>query len=257
MRVIVATDPKKVAQEAADIVQTFVASCASPKLGLATGGTMEGLFAELVRRYQAHNLSFKTTSAYLLDEYIGLARGDTNIFRETVRNSFVDHVDFGVGALSSPNPHASNLKAECLRYEQLVVAAQVGLQLLGIGSNGHIAFNEPGTPFDSVTRVVELASQTRADNARFFAATQVVESQFATSQFAMSQSVPTHAITQGIGTILNSSALLLVASGVRKAQVVAQALEGSVTELIPASVLQRHNNVTVILDELAASKLSG
>ncbi len=242
MKVIVAADPRSVAQETADIVQAYVTGSASPQLGLATGGTMEGLFAELVRRYQDHKLSFKTTSAYLLDEYIGLARGDTNAFRETVRNLFTDHVDFGVGALTSPNPHASNLKAECLRYEQLVVAAPVGLQLLGIGSNGHIAFNEPGTSFDSVTRVVELASQTRADNARFF---------------ATNQTVPTHAITQGIGTIMCSSALLLVASGASKAQVVAQALEGSITGLVPASVLQLHENVTVILDKLAASKLSG
>ena len=137
-------------------------------------------------------------------------------------------------------PKPQNLGAECVRYEQEVQAAAIGLQILGIGSNGHIAFNEPGTPFDSVTRVVELSGQTRNDNARFFPA---------------GHSVPAQAMTQGIATILAASELLLVACGAGKASAVARAIEGPITDAVPASAIQLHSKVVVVLDPLAAQGL--
>ena len=241
MRIIVSNDPDSVVQEAAGIVERSVSASESLALGLATGGTMEGLFAELVSRYRRQSLSFRAVDAYLLDEYVGLDRCDPNTYRSVVRRLFARHVDLDSGSLHGPDPHAPNLGAECVRYEQEVKAASIGLQILGIGSNGHIAFNEPGTPFDSVTRVVELSGQTRDDNARFFPA---------------GHSVPTQAMTQGIATILAASALLLLACGVDKASAVARAIEGPITDAVPASAIQLHSNAAVVLDPLAAQSLS-
>ena len=240
MRIIVSKDPDSVVQEAAGIVERFVSASESPALGLATGKTMEGLFAELVSRYRRQGLSFRTVDAYLLDEYVGLDRCDPNTYRSFVHRLFARHVDMESGSLHGPDPQAPNLGAECVRYEQEVQAASIGLQILGIGSNGHIAFNEPGTPFDSVTRVVELSGQTRNDNARFFPA---------------GHSVPAQAMTQGIATILAASELLLVACGVDKASAVARAIEGPITDAVPASAIQLHSKVAVVLDPLAAQGL--
>ena len=147
----------------------------------------------------------------------------------------------GPDAVRGPNPHASDLEAECARYEQQVRQASIGLQLLGIGSNGHIAFNEPGSPLDSTTRVVELSERTRADNARLFPA---------------GRPAPTRAITQGIATISAAAEFVLVACREHKARAVAAAVEGRVTEEVPASAIQLHPRVTVVLDLPAASLLS-
>ncbi len=240
MRIIVSNDPDSVVLQAAGIVERFVSASESPALGLATGQTMEGLFAELVSRCRRQGLSFCAVDAYLLDEYVGLDRCDPNTYRSVVRRLFARHVDLESGSLHGPDPQAPNLGAECVRYEQEVQAAAIGLQILGIGSNGHIAFNEPGTRFDSVTRVVELSGQTRNDNARFFPA---------------GHSVPARAMTQGIATILAASELLLVACGASKASVVARAIEGPITDAVPASAIQLHANVTVVLDPAAAQGL--
>ena len=236
-----ADDADRVAQEAADIVERFVSASESPALGLATGGTMEGLFAELVRRHRRRGLSFGAVDAYLLDEYVGLDRCDPNAYRSVVRRLFACRVDLEIGSLHGPDAQAPSLGAECARYERKVRAASIGLQVLGIGSNGHIAFNEPGTPFDSVTRVVELSRRTRGDNARFF---------------PVENPVPARAITQGIATILAASELLLLACGAGKASAVARAVEGPITEALPASAVQLHSNVTVLLDPPAARGLS-
>lgn len=239
MRIIVANDRDSVAHRAADIVERFVSTSESPALGLATGRTMEGLFAELVNRHR-RGLSFGAVDAYLLDEYVGLERCDPNAYRSVVQRLFACHVDLDAGSLHGPDPRASDLGAECARYEQEVRDASVGLQILGIGSNGHIAFNEPGTPFDSVTRVVDLSEQTRTDNARFFVA---------------GNPVPAQAMTQGIATILAASELLLVAFGEGKASAVAQAVEGPISTAVPASAIRMHSNVTVLLDPPAAQGL--
>lgn len=241
MRTIVCNDPGSVARRAADIVERFLSASESLALGLATGQTMEGLFAELVLRHRRQGLSFGTLDAYLLDEYVGLDRCDPNAYRSEVARLFACRVDLESGSLHGPDPQAPDLRAECVRYEQEVRAAAIGLQILGIGSNGHIAFNEPGTPFDSVTRVVELSAQTRDDNARFF---------------PVGHPVPVQAMTQGIATILAASELLLVACGAGKASAVAQAVEGPITDTVPASALQLHSNVTVVLDSLAAQGLT-
>ena len=241
MRVVVAPDTDGAACEAADIVERFVTQSRPASLGLATGVTMEALFAELARRHREQGLSFAHVDAYLLDEYVGLDPCDPNAFRMVAHRLLACGVDLPVGALHGPNPHADDLDAECDRYEQEVRASSIGLQLLGIGSNGHIAFNEPGSVLASTTRVVELGEQTRADNARFFPEGRLP---------------PAWAITQGIATILAAAEILLIACGTHKAEAVARALEGPVTPSVPASALQLHSTVTVVLDALAASRLS-
>ncbi len=215
-------------------------SAPRPALGLATGETMEAVFVELVRRHREQGLSFARVDAYLLDEYLDVAHDDRCAYRNVVHRLLAGQVDMDSGAVHGPNPQAPDVVAECARYERQVREASIGLQLLGIGANGHIAFNEPGSPLDSATRVVELSEQTRADNARFFGA---------------GRSVPARAITQGIATISAAARLVLIACGEHKAQAVARALEGPVAPRVPASAIQRHRSVTVVLDAPAASRL--
>ena len=241
MRIVVADTAASAARLAADLVEDFITAEPRPALGLATGQTMEAVFAELVRRHRARGLSFAGVRAYLLDEYLDLDRQDPCAYRNVVHRLLARHVDLGAGAVHGPDPHAIDRDAECNRYERELRAAPIGLQLLGIGSNGHIAFNEPGSPLDSTTRVVALSEQTRADNARFFPA---------------GRAVPTRATTQGIATIRAANRLVMVACGQHKADAVAQAVEGPVTAEIPASFLQFHPRVTVVLDRSASSGLA-
>lgn len=241
MRVVVAASARSAARMAADLVEEFITAAPSPALGLATGATMEALFAELVRRHRDKHLSFAGVEVYLLDEYIGLRPGDPYAFRSVVHSLLTRHVDLRSDAVHGPEPGTAGLVAECARYEQQVRDANIGLQLLGIGANGHIAFNEPGSPLDSTTRVVVLSDQTRTDNGRFF---------------PQGQPVPARAITQGITTISAAGQLVLMACGRHKAAAVAQAVEGPVTCDVPASALQLHSDVTVVLDPAASSRLT-
>lgn len=241
LSVVVAESVEVAARAAADLVEQYVADSPSPALGLATGETMEAVFAEFVRRHREQGLSFAGVSAYLLDEYLDLDREDPCTYRNVVRRLLVTPTDIGQGAIHGPDPCAPDLATECARYERQVQEASIGVQLLGIGSNGHIAFNEPGSPLDSTTRVVELSEQTQADNARFFGA---------------GRTVPARAITQGIATVGAAARLVLIACGEHKANAVARALEGPVTAEIPASALQLHPRVVVVLDRQASSGLA-
>lgn len=208
---------------------------------MATGSTMVGVYRSLVGRYQAGALSFSGSSVYLLDEYVGLDPGHPQAFRNVIRAGLADLVDLRDDAVFAPDGRAPDLEEEAGRYDQLVTEAQVDIQLLGIGSNGHIAFNEPGTPFDQPSSVVALCEQTRRDNARFFDST---------------DDVPRLAITQGIGTILQAKKILLVALGAHKARPIRDALEKPASIETPASAIQLHPDVSVVLDREAASLLS-
>ena len=201
---------------------------------------MQGVFSELVRRHREKGLSFAGVHAFLLDEYLDLDWHDPCAYRNVAHRVLARHVDIRPDAVHGPDAQAADLDAECARYEREVRDARIGLQLLGIGSNGHIAFNEPGSPLDSTTRVVALSDRTRADNARFF---------------PDGQPVPDRAITQGIATIGAAGELVLLACGRHKAAAVARAVEGPVTADLPASAVQLHANVTVVLDPAAASGL--
>lgn len=242
MRLVAAPDRTAVAQHAADVIERFVSTGAPTALGIATGTTMEEPLDEIARRHRRGSLSLALTEVYLLDEYVGLEPSDHCAFRKFIDRRLVRQTDLRPDAVHSPDPHAPDLDAECNRYEHDVRNARVGLQLLGIGANGHIAFNEPGSAFTSTTRVVRLSEQTRCDNARFF---------------PHGIGPPATAITQGIDTILAAGELLLVACGEHKAVAVSRALEGPATVSVPASAIQLHPKVTVIVDSGAASLLQG
>ena len=241
MQVFIAKDAAAAAAIAADIVENVIRSRPRPRLGMATGSTMVGVYRSLVDRYQAGALSLAETSVYLLDEYVGLDPEHPQAFRNMIRTGLADLVNLSDDAVFGPDGSAPNLEVEARRYDRLVTEARIDIQLLGIGSNGHIAFNEPGTPFDAPSSVVVLSEQTRRDNARFFSSI---------------DEVPRQAITQGIGTILQARKILLVALGPQKSRPIRDALESPVSVETPASAIQLHPDVSVVLDAEAASLLS-
>ncbi|WP_419554001.1 glucosamine-6-phosphate deaminase [Candidatus Poriferisodalis sp.] len=240
MRIIVAEDRAAASECAADVVERFVRDQQRARLGVATGRTTESLYGELARRHRREGLSFAGVDVYLLDEYVGLDPGDPRRFCSVVQRELAQQVDLRRGAVHCLDPDAPDLARECCRYEHVVRSAPIGLQILGIGSNGHLAFNEPGSALDSITRIVTLSEQTRSDNAAFF-----TDSGF----------VPERAITQGISTILAAAELLLLACGERKAAAVASAVHGPPCGTVPASALQLHASATIVLDPDAASLL--
>lgn len=238
MRVIVASNSEDLAIRAADLVQASLGSDPTPVLGLATGASVQPLYRELVRRHRDEGLSFAATRGFLLDEYVGPAPDHPQLYRNVVRSELTGHIDLDPARLHSPDVHTADLEEECSHYDRRVSRARIGLQVLGIGRNGHLAFNEPGSRFDSRTRVVRITAGTRADNARFF---------------DRPDQVPESAVTQGLGTILEAERLLVIASGAAKADAVRRALHGPVTDTLPASILRTHPRVTLLLDPDAAA----
>jgi len=223
-----------VAVAAADILADFARRGAT--LGLATGSTPVATYRELIRRYEAGEVSFADCRAFLLDEYIGLPRDHEQSYHRTIRREFTSHVDIPDEAVHGPDPEQGGQA-----YEDAITAAGgVDIQLLGVGTNGHVGFNEPGSSLASRTRLKTLHPQTVADNARFFDS---------------ADEVPIHVLTQGLGTIRRARHLLLLATGEGKADAVHRLVEGPVTASCPASVLQLHEYATVIVDEAAASRL--
>jgi glucosamine-6-phosphate deaminase len=199
-------------------------------------------YAELISRYEAGSLSFAHARAFLLDEYIGLPREHEQSYYRFIRDQFTAHIDIPDSAVRSPDGLQADPAEEAVRYDRAIrEAGGVDLQILGIGANGHIGFNEPTSSFASRTRVKTLTQKTIADNARFF-----------TDQ----EEVPVHVLTQGLGTIMEARRIVLTASGEGKAQAVHDLVEGPMGSYCPATVLQMHPSVTVVLDEGAASRLS-
>ncbi|MGX6992387.1 glucosamine-6-phosphate deaminase [Vagococcus penaei] len=203
-------------------------------LGLATGSTPLPLYQELV----ASNLDFSTMNSVNLDEYIGLAPTDPQSYHYFMMEHLFKAKPFKVNYL--PNGQATDIAAECQRYEEILAAHPVDIQILGIGENGHIGFNEPGSPFGSVTRDVALTESTIKANSR---------------NFESIDDVPTQAISMGIKSIMQAKKIILLAFGDKKADAIYQTVKGPVTEDVPASVLQLHPNVTIIVDEAAAKKI--
>lgn len=240
MQVVVVDGEDGAAAKAADMVAEVLRANPHAKIGLATGSTMTGVYRLLVERYRSGILSFARAEAYLLDEYIGLDPQHPQAYRNVIRRSLTDLVDLRADAVFAPDGNAPDPDAEAKRYEVLVRSAGVDIQLLGIGGNGHIAFNEPGAPLDGETSVVALAEATRRDNARFF---------------DTADDVPRRAITQGIGTIMRAKQIVLVAQGMHKARPVRAALEGPVCPDVPASAIRLHPQATMILDAEAARLL--
>jgi glucosamine-6-phosphate deaminase len=239
--VIVKKNYDEMSLEAAIFVANKIKENPNCVLGLATGSTPLGLYSELIKMYKRKEIDFSNVTTFNLDEYLGLSPEHPQSYHAYMKRNFFDHVNIKPENIHIPDGLTKNSIEHCNEYERKIKeVGGIDLQVLGIGSNGHIGFNEPGSELNSRTRVVELAEKTRRDNSRFF---------------DKIEDVPKKAITMGIATILESKNILLLASGENKAEAIKNALEGPITKEVPASFLQYHPNVTVILDEPAASKL--
>jgi len=246
VEVVLLPTPEDCGRVVADAVQAAVTSglgrTGRVNVGLATGSSPLLAYRELIRRHRDEGLSFAGVQAFLLDEYVGLPAGHPESYREVIRRELTDAVGLDPAVVHGPDGSAADPLAAALRYEeQLVTAGPIAVQVLGIGANGHLGFNEPGSSLASRTRVKTLTEQTRSDNARFFGGDV--------------EAVPRHVLTQGLGTILRAGHLVLVATGEAKAAALAAAVEGPLSASCPASVLQLHPHVTVVVDESAGSQL--
>ena len=240
MKIIIVKNYTELSALCADIICDTVSRKPCPTLGLATGSTVLGAYSILRDKCSRGLASFKLVKVFNLDEYVGLDASNVNSYAHFMQVNLFDGTDMDLKKFFIPNGIAESLTDECTRYDQLLATNQRNLQLLGLGSNGHIAFNEPLTPFDARTHVVQLAESTVRDNSRLFDNV---------------SSVPRKAITMGIRDIVAADRILLLASGVGKAKAVKQMLQGEVSPSCPASVLQTHPDATVILDKDAASLL--
>jgi glucosamine-6-phosphate deaminase len=233
------------AEAAADLVARIIARelLKNPRLvlGLASGNTMESVYARLAQMHSDEGLDFSACRTFNLDEYIGLSANHGNSYRHYMNQHLFLRVNINLQNTHLPDGMAVDLVAECVRYENLIAEhGGIDLQLLGIGQNGHLGFNEPFSSFRSRTRVTVLSRATRTQNAPLFSG---------------AESVPKRAITMGVGTILDCRRNLLLATGAEKASIVAKTVEGPITSMVSATALQMHQNCTFILDEAAAGKL--
>jgi len=242
MEVVPLTTADEVAALAADAVEGLVRARPGAVLGLATGSSPLPAYGELLRRHREGTApSYDEVVCVLLDEYVGLPPGHPQGYRATIARELTDALGITPDRVHAPDP--TDPERAGADYEALLAElGGVDLQVLGIGSDGHLAFNEPGSSLASRTRIKTLTERTRTDNARFFATI---------------DEVPRHVLTQGLGTILGARHLLLLATGAGKAEAIAAAVEGPLTAQCPASVLQLHPHVTVLLDGPAGARLAG
>ncbi len=224
---------------AASMVTKEINNCKSLVLGLATGSTPEGMYAELVKQFKAGNLDFKNVITFNLDEYVSLKPEHPQSYYYYMKRHLFDHVNISQENINIPTGCSNDLYKECYEYEMKISkAGGIGLQILGIGANGHIGFNEPAEALSVNTHLVKLADKTIEANSRFFKSP---------------DQVPREAVTMGMGTIMHAEKIVLLASGTGKSEAIKQTLSGRLTTAVPASLLQLHRNVTVIVDREAAA----
>lgn len=239
MKVIV-DSRQNLAEAAAQGYVSFIQNKPNAVLGLATGSTPEELYAELIKLCNQGEVSFKDVTTFNLDEYCGLSTDHPQSYRYFMQDKLFDHIDIKPENTYVPDGFRTS-NEDLIAYDRAIAeAGGIDLQLLGIGVNGHIAFNEPGTPFNSITHMVELTEETRQVNSRFF--NDISE-------------VPTHAICMGMRTIMNTQNIILMALGANKAEAIRNTVYGEINPMCPASILQLHPNVTIFVDEEAASLL--
>ena len=240
MKIIVTKDQKELAVEAWQVMRSVLLQKEDAVLGLATGSTPIGLYDEMVADHLKNGTSYRRVRAVNLDEYVGLSPQNDQSYRYFMKKHLFDRIDIAPESTFIEDGLATDAEAECRRYDAVLSRLPRDIQLLGIGANGHIAFNEPGTPFDLTTHVVDLTQNTIQMNARFF---------------EKESDVPRRAFTMGPKSIMDAKKILLLAVGENKAQAVAAAVQGPVTPDLPASILQRHPDCILIADEAAASLL--
>ncbi|HWF02717.1 MAG TPA: glucosamine-6-phosphate deaminase [Candidatus Angelobacter sp.] len=241
MEIIIQPTPEAASAVAARVIARLLSEKPDAVLGLATGSTPLLLYHELVRLHRKGQINFRKVTTFNLDEYIGLAPGHPESYHSFMWKNLFKHINIAPKNVHIPNGLARDVPAFCTRYEKEIRAAGgIDLQVLGIGTDGHIGFNEPTSSLASRTRIKTLTAQTRKDNARFF---------------GTEQKVPHHVITMGIGTIMDARQCLLLAFGKHKAKAIAEAVEGPITAMNPASALQMHPTVKLCLDEPASSRM--
>ncbi|WP_156138665.1 glucosamine-6-phosphate deaminase [Microbacterium mangrovi] len=243
MQIVIVPTPAEVGAVAAAKIAKVVRTKADAVLGVATGSSPLAIYAELEHRKSAGELDFTAVRAFALDEYVGIDYAHEQSYHSVIRREVTDRLGLNPALVHVPDGAAADIARACADYEQLIAeAGGVDIQILGIGTNGHIGFNEPTSSFASRTRIKTLAPRTREDNARFF-------------DGDLAQ-VPTHCLTQGLGTILAARRLVLVATGAAKADAVAAMVEGPLSSMCPGSALQLHPDATVVIDEDAAARLT-
>lgn len=239
MKLITTSNYEELSQKAAEEIISRIKGNPTLNLGLATGSTPTGLYQELIRDHKQNQTTYKEINTFNLDEYIGIPKKDRNSYHYFMCEHLFEHIDIPLEQTHIPDGTAKDLDEECRRYEQFIAEhGGIDLQILGIGQNGHIGFNEPGTPFDSRTHIIDLAESTRKANSRFFESL---------------EDVPKQAITMGIASIMESKEVFLLVSSASKAKALARLINGDVSEQFPASVLQNHPNVTIFADKEAAA----
>ncbi len=241
MNVIVVNGYEEMSDRAFAIMKDIVVKNPAAVLGLATGSTPIGLYRRMVADHAAAGTSYRAVRTVNLDEYAGLAPDHEQSYAYFMRTNLFDGIDILPENTHIENGIAEDAAAECARYNELLETLRQDIQVLGIGSNGHIAFNEPGTPFDMTTHVVDLTESTIRDNARLF---------------AREEDVPRRAFTMGPKNIMNAARILILANGANKARAVYGLVRGEVTPSLPASILQHHPDCTLICDRAAAALLS-
>lgn len=241
MRIYKAKDYEEMSRKAAGIVSAQIIMKPDCVLGLATGSTPVGLYKQLIEWHRNGDLDFSGVRTVNLDEYKGISRENDQSYYYFMHQNLFDHVNIPAGNTHLPDGMEPDSEKECRRYEELIQSmGSVDLQLLGIGHNGHIGFNEPADAFDKLVHCVNLTQSTIEANKRFFAS---------------AKEVPRQAYTMGIQTIMRSKKILIIANGEGKADIVRDAFFGPITPMVPASVLQLHNDVTLVADEAALSKI--
>ena len=240
-KIIVKDDYDSVSDVAADIIADFVATNPGGVLGLPTGSTPEGAYAKLIEAHHAGKVDFSRITSFNLDEYYPIAKTNSQSYHYYMKKKLFDHININPANAHLPNGEAADPAAECAAYEAKITATGgIGFQMLGMGVNGHIGFNEPDTIFPKVTHHTALDPSTIAANARFF---------------DNADDVPKHALTMGIGTIFAAKRILLVVTGAHRADIVDRAVFGDITPQLPASILQLHPDVTLVMDAEAAAKI--
>lgn len=240
MKVIIVENYEELSQKAFEVMKEVVDSNEKPVLGLATGSSPIGLYKCMIEDHKKNGTDYSKVVTFNLDEYVGLEKNHSQTYYTFMHENLFEGIEIPEENVHLPLGNG-DLEQNCKDYEKAMEDYVVDIQLLGIGSNGHIGFNEPGTSFDSLTHVVELKESTRKDNARFFD--------------PLGEEVPTHACTMGIATIMKSKKILVVANGENKADAVYNMVRGEVNEECPASILQKHDDVVVIVDRAAGSRL--
>lgn len=242
MKIIEATNYQDLSRKAANIISAQIILKPNCVLGLATGSSPIGTYKQLIDWYNKGDIDFSQVKSVNLDEYMGLAPDNPQSYYYFMYENFFKHINIDLKKVHIPNGMEEDIEKECSHYDQLISSlGGVDLQLLGLGNNGHIGFNEPYESFNRTTHCVELAQSTIEANARFFKTT---------------EEIPRYAYTMGIGNIMNANRIILIVSGSEKAQILKEVIEGAILPSIPASILQLHKDITVIADKEAASLLT-